>query len=95
MAQDTPLPPDPGVEAARQAAPSPTRVAPEPPAASMTDSDAAGERTREEHPPERPGPVTPAPPRVTGPDVNDTDRLEDATDRFLGERSDYPIPRGS
>ncbi len=86
MPQDTKLPPDPGVEAARQAAPSPTRAAPEPPSPALTDSDAAGERTREEHPPEREGNVTPAPPRVAGPDVNDTDRLEDPLDRFLDIR---------
>jgi hypothetical protein len=95
MAQDTKPPPDPGVESAREAAPSPSRAAPEPPGGALTSADAAGERTREEHPPERSGDVTPAPPRVTGPDVNDPDRLEDATDRFLGESSDHPVPHGS
>jgi hypothetical protein len=57
-----------------------------------TPADEAGERSRDEHPPERPGPVSPAPPRQSGPDVNDTDDLEPATDRFLGDPSDYPIP---
>jgi hypothetical protein len=57
-----------------------------------TPSDAAGERARDTTPPERPGPTTPAPPMHHGPDVNDVDRLEDGTDRFLGEKSDYVIP---
>lgn len=57
-----------------------------------TPADTAGERVRDTTPPERPGPTTPAPPQ-RGPDVNDVDRLEDGTDRFLGERSDYVIPK--
>jgi hypothetical protein len=93
MAHDPKLPPDPGVVEARQAAPNPTHAAPEPPGRALTASDAAGEQAHDEHPPERAGSDTPAPPRTTGPDVNDVDRLEDATDRFLGEPSDYPIPR--
>jgi hypothetical protein len=83
--RDPHLPSDPGVERAREAAPSPARTRPEVPAdAPRTASDAAGERARDEHPPERPGPATPAPPRAAGPDVNDVDRLEEGVDRHLG-----------
>lgn len=92
MAQDTRMPPDPGVVRARQAAPDPTHARPEPPSA-LTPADAAGERVRDEHPPERSGPVTPAPPLTTGADVNDVDSLEEGVDRFLGEPSDERSPR--
>ncbi len=90
MDRERKLPADHGVEKAREAAPSPGRTQPQPPGRE-TASDIAGERAHDEHPPEREGTVTPAPPRGVGPDVNDTDRLEDGTDRFLGEPSDDPI----
>ncbi len=86
------MPVDAGVDKARDAAPSPNRTEPQPPG-HETASDVAGERAHDEHPPQRPGLATPAPPRASGPDVNDVDRLEDGTDRFLGEPSDYPIRR--
>ena len=44
-----------------------------------TRADRIGEATRTEEPPERAGPVTPAPPRAAGPDVNDIDDLESAS----------------
>lgn len=83
MPPDDRIPPDPGVERAREATPNPARTEPAPPAA-VTPADAAGERVRDEHPPDEAGIVTPAPPLVSGPDVNDVDRLEDGVDRFLG-----------
>ncbi len=87
MPTDPKMPIDAGVEEAREAAPSPNRTEPQPPRGE-TASDRAGERVRDQHPPEREGTVTPAPPKRAGPDVNDVDRLEDGTDRFLGEPSD-------
>lgn len=75
------------VENARDAAPSPDHTGPQAPGRE-TASDRAGERAREEHPPEREGTVSPAPPRHAGPDVNDVDRLEDGRDRFLGGSDD-------
>jgi len=82
-------------------APDPARTRPAPPPAHHDPGDAShqhetradriGEATRTEEPPERAGPVTPAPPRSAGPDVNDVDDLESATDRFLGERPDDTI----
>jgi hypothetical protein len=84
---------NPGAERAREAAPSPSRTRPEGPEPGFqTPSDAAGERSRDEHPPDRPGPVTPAPPRIAGPDVNDVDSLEEGVDRHLGEPS-VTLPR--
>ena len=55
-----------------------------------TPADVAGERAREEHPPEEPAP-SPAGPHQ-GRDVNDTDDLESATGRFLGEPPRQPAP---